>query len=110
MTINTIARFATRGTELDGTGAVDLILGAAMKTNNVLKPNTIYEIREILGSLVVVEIGLSAAVVEPNTADKPNNIWACGIDMVLTCYRDRWLLTLDEWKRRLKFLQESKED
>lgn len=106
MTINIVARFATRATELDGTGPVDLILGGAMKTNTVLKANTIYEIQEIMESLVVVEIGPSAAIIEPDDLDTPKNIWACGLNMVVECYRDRWLLTLDEWHRRMKYWQE----
>lgn len=92
--MKTLARFATRGSGEDGKGTVDLILGAGT-ISNTLKPDTIYEIRDILGALTVVEIGESAA--QDNTA-QPWNIWACGVEMVLTDYRERWLLTLAEWR------------
>lgn len=90
--MKTLARFATRGSGKDSQGTVDLILGAGMK-DNTLKPDTIYEIVDILGTLSVVEIGPSAA----RTEQTPKNIWSCGVEMVLTCYRERWLLTLKEW-------------
>lgn len=94
--LKTVARFATRAT--DASGKVDLILGAAWKNETVFKPDTIYEIREMMGQLTVVEVGPSAAKLE----ETPKSIWDCGIEAVVTCYRARWLLTLKEWKDACK--------
>lgn len=89
-----IARFATRGDGPDGTtGTVNLVLGCGYK-GNTLKPNTIYEIREIMGELTVVEIGPGAA----RTKEIPHNLWDLSISQVIH-YRDRWLLTLEEWQQ-----------
>ena len=95
--MRTLARLATRGSGPDGKDTVDLILGVGMK-DNTLKPDTIYEIREIMDDLVLIEIGPSAARSETHT---PRNIWACGIEQVVTTYRDRWILTLKEWLSRI---------
>jgi hypothetical protein len=57
--MKTLARLSTRGTGNDGTKTVDLILGVGFKENS-LKPNFVYEIQEILGELVIKEIGPSA--------------------------------------------------
>ncbi len=56
--MKTLARLVTRSGEQNS--KVDLVLGMAMKSENTLKPNTIYEIREVMGELMVVEIGESA--------------------------------------------------
>lgn len=52
-----IARFATR--HLDGQpGATDLFLGLMLKSAcSALKPDWVYEIREVLGELMIVPIG-----------------------------------------------------
>ena len=61
--MRTLARLATRGSGPDGKDTVDLILGVGMR-DNTLKPDTIYEIREIMDDLVLKSpsrIGKSAA-------------------------------------------------
>lgn len=74
MKICTAARFVTRGTGIDGEGAVDLILGAGMKGNN-LKPNTVYEIMSIDGELTVREIGPSCRM--------NKRAWQCDANSIL---------------------------
>lgn len=90
-----LARLSTRGTGRDGKGTVDLILGAGMKGNN-LKPNTIYELRETMGVLSVAEIGPSAAVEK----EQPLSVWTSGLSYLVEVYRERWLLTHEEWLAR----------
>jgi hypothetical protein len=56
--MTTVARLTIRPTS-DGEG--DLILGNMYKTQgSVLKPGRIYEIRECLGELLIVDVGPSA--------------------------------------------------
>lgn len=94
--MQTLARLATRGSGPDGKDTVDLIVGAGMK-DNTLKPDTIYEIHDVFGTLMLIEIGPSAA----RTDVTPLNLWNCDISQIITCYRERWLLTLKEWQERL---------
>jgi hypothetical protein len=59
--MRTLARFAIRPAD-DTYAKGDLILGAMFREQdtNLLKPNHVYEIREILGVLTLVEVGESA--------------------------------------------------
>ena len=87
---NTIARFGTR----DGkrTGSVDLILGLTVfegKYGKQLKPNHVYEIREILGELVIIEVG---------PCQQPN-AWHRTIGDIIEDSPHEILMTADEYSK-----------
>lgn len=54
MLIKPIVRFVTRGTE---DGQVDLIIGAAIRNQDALMPNCVYEVREVLGEAMLIYVG-----------------------------------------------------
>lgn len=63
---NKVARFIIRPTE---DNKADIILGVMYNSDaaqNQLKPNVIYEIQDIMGELVVVEVGDSELKLEVN--------------------------------------------
>lgn len=72
--MNPIARFVTRPT---GRGTSDIILGAFMKGDQgMFKPNTIYELYELLGTIQIREVGPSL-VAEGKVSDSPIRVtWA----------------------------------
>ncbi len=92
-----LARLSTRGSGRKGTDTVELILGIGFKGNN-LKPDTIYEIQEVLGVLSIVEVGPSAM----REVEQPLNVWCCDLSQIVACYRERLLLTREEWLSRRK--------
>jgi hypothetical protein len=61
--MKTVARFVTRNSGDDKDG---LILGVRMN-DSTLKPGTVYEIQELIGELMVVEVGPSG--VKPTIPD-----------------------------------------
>lgn len=66
--MNPIARFVTRPT---GRGNSDIILGAFMQGDqSIFKPNTIYELYDVLGTINVREVGPSL-VAEGNVDHSP---------------------------------------
>ena len=68
--MTTLARFVTRPT---GDGTSDILMGAFMKPNQgPFEPNTVYEIYELMGTLMIRKIGKSL-VVEGDTpiSDSP---------------------------------------
>jgi len=90
--MNKIARFVTRGT---ADGKVDLILGSAFFSQKVLKSNTIYEIQEAMGELVIVEKGPSA-LGSGITDSKLDVCWGNSVDHILHCVGAHSVLTVEE--------------
>jgi len=81
-------RFVTRGGE---NGKVDLIIGTTFKgTDCPLKPDTTYEIRDIMDELVIMEVGKSAM---------DEKMWGHDVSSLIECYKSRLFLTEAEYKR-----------
>lgn len=97
--MQTIARFITRARK---DGSVDLILGNALKSNTVLKPDRVYELREIMGEILVFDIG-ECIVQDPSNqnGEPPARLsWALNIgDLVDEGGKTLWLT-----KREKEFL------
>ena len=68
-----IGRIVTRSQKEDG--KVDLLLGLAFKGEQILKPNTVYAIRECLGELLLIDLGASA-IKDPKEPSPINVSWA----------------------------------
>lgn len=78
--VKPVARFINRGTgEGDG-----LLIGAAFQ-NNPFKPNTIYEIVDVLGELIIREVGQSIVAGNNEThRESPVQLtWGSSIEHVL---------------------------
>jgi hypothetical protein len=96
----TVARFVTRFQgENDG-----LFIGALTNGGKgVLKPNTIYEIQEILGQLVIVEIGMACGAGTDNClGDKYNSPgvmfhWGSDIGDLIASYGGQMFLSAKEY-------------
>jgi hypothetical protein len=94
--MKTLARFTIRPHE-DGKG--DLILGALYKAQNadLLKPGVIYEIREVMGELQIVDVGASAIRLNMNLG--PIHVcWQHSVDYILSVSGKVHLLTENEFK------------
>jgi hypothetical protein len=98
--MNTIARFTIRPTD-ETSQEGDLILGGLFKRgqNQGLVPGKIYEIQNVLGELVIVDIGDSAIKLYERTFVNVN--WALSINSVLTQGAGQHLLTEKETARCL---------
>lgn len=102
--MQTVARFITRARE---DGSVDLILGSALKSNTVLKPDRVYELREIMGEIFVVDVG-ECRVQNPSNkkGEPPRRLsWALNIgDLVDEGGKTLWLT-----KREMESISMGKE-
>jgi hypothetical protein len=93
--MKTLARFVCRPTK-DGRG--DVILGVMFKDQNpdVLAPNRIYEIREIMGVATLVDVGEAAITDNPNTSLLPGCTWFSPFGDIPELSAGRFILTRDE--------------
>lgn len=98
--MKTVARMITR---LQGEGD-GLFIGALLKEGKgVLKPNTVYEIREVMGVLQIVEIGQGCGAGDDNCASnkmadgKTSFHWAQDIGNIIACHGKHMFLTLKEY-------------
>ena len=103
--MKTVARFITR-LQGDGDG---LFVGTLMKGGvGVLKPNTVYEIREILGELAIAEIGRGIGAGSDNCitnsmADGKNPFhWGQDIGSIIECHGSALFLTHEEYSEYVK--------
>jgi hypothetical protein len=89
-----VARLWVRGSDKnDG-----MILGTAFKgTRNVLKANTVYEITNVMGDLILREFGPSCVGNQP---DKPG--YGLSAEVIKKGSGKDILLTEDEWKRKCR--------
>lgn len=105
-----IARLVVRGAdENDG-----LILGVGVRgsitENGPLKPGTVYEIEEILGELVLKEVGPSAVKNDSREYDKkpelhhPGVCWGNDVGLLLGCAEENPFLysTEQEYHNRIE--------
>lgn len=103
-----LARFAIRPAD-DGYKQGDLILGAMFREQdgNLLKPNHVYEIREVLGVLTIVDMGQSAMGMYPAYATTtsplkgmvPHAGWCSEVGYVLSVGQGMHLVTRNEIRR-----------
>lgn len=97
-----IARFVIRPANNEKTVG-DILIGALSKFQSALKPDTVYEIEEILGQLIIKEVGQS--IVPMNKKDKTegkihdyNTSWNSRIDHVMEIYGNKLLISNDEYE------------
>ena len=103
-----LARFAIRPAD-DGYTQGDLILGAMFREQDtsLLKPNHVYEIREVLGVLTLVDMGESAMGTYPANATTtsplkgmvPHTGWCSEVGYILEVSQGAHLVTRDEIQR-----------
>ena len=98
--IDVIARFVTRGAGKKGGAPVDLILGAAMKGQKAFKPCRIYELRAVLGEIILVEIGPSALGPTPDTSAIGGTSWHHDISHIMRLNGKHIYLTYGEYKEQ----------
>lgn len=97
-----VARFVTRPTGKDGKGPPDLILGAAFKgAESHLNAGKIYEIREILGELVIAEVGPAAIGWTHKTSLIGRVSWTNDVNYILEMSRSHHLLTAAEFQEQV---------
>lgn len=103
--INTVARFVTR---LQGEGD-GLFIGSLLKSGQgVLKPNTVYEIRDVMGALTIVEIGQGIGAGSDNCVSnmmaegKTPFHWGSDIGHTLVCFGKIMFLTYEEYQEHCK--------
>lgn len=103
--METIARFVTR---FQGAGD-GLFIGALFKAGEgKLKPNTIYEIRDVLGTLTIVEVGQATGAGSDNcVSDKMSEgkapfHWAQDIGNIIACHGKHMFLTMKEYTELVK--------
>lgn len=107
--MQTLARFVIRPNEQ---GQGDLVLGAMFKAQNaeLLSPNKVYEIREVVGTLMIVPVGDAHIANNKRPADDAHGIcWGNDISYILDVGNGRHLLTVEEtanMKERYRFLED----
>lgn len=98
-----VARFVTRE---DGT----LLVGGMVKGQSALKPDTVYEIRDILGVLTLIERGPSCIPSNPSDRREGKRqgggMWCEEIGLLLAVSGSQLLMTAEEYKLELKMLEE----
>ena len=96
--MKTAARFVTR-LQGDGDG---LFIGALM-SQGVFKPNTVYEIKEVLGELTIQEVGMACGAGPDNCVSsslgdgKTMFHWGCEIGHIIAMHGSHMFLTLKEY-------------
>ncbi len=83
-----------------------LVLGALFKDQpaGLLKPGVIYEIREVLGVLTIVEVG--PAAIGHDRRDSMTGVhWCNEVGFILNVGRGEHLLTQDEWTQAAEAAQ-----
>jgi hypothetical protein len=85
--IKPLARLVFRGSgKNDG-----LIIGSSIKEHNFFKPNTVYELREVLGEVVIKEVGPSWL------GDRKRQEWSRTIGDILDIHGSRAFLSKEEY-------------
>lgn len=94
--MNLLARFTVRPTDKnDGPG--DLVIGVMLKKqNNLLRPGRIYQISDIMDTLMIKDVGPSAIGYDRNYSCIEVN-WMHSIEQILCS--GHWLLTANEYSK-----------
>jgi len=80
------------------TGAPDLLLGSAFIGCKALQPNRIYQMQEVLGDLIIKDMGPSAINKDRHTSLLSIS-WANDINYIVShAPKPYFLLTQDEYK------------
>lgn len=84
------------------------MVGVTLKDHNFFKPNTVYEIRECLGEMLIVEIGQGAIAEENETvADSPvRHHWATDIGYLIGVVGSAMFLSRRELTEHIKAQEE----
>ena len=110
----TIARFTTRPSAT-GSTKPDLGLICCFKNNDVIKANHVYEIKEIMGELMIVDLGEGAMLGETPKKRYGLPSWSQDISSILDMGGGRIILTKAEleyerlkrtWKEKWPFKKE----
>lgn len=88
--MNPIMRFVGRPDEKDPTRP-NLFLGVSFKASRFLKPNTVYELQEIMGEVVLKEVG-------PSGPGQNTKMWNSDVSVLLDTHGRYLFLTVDEYQ------------
>ena len=95
--MNTVARFITRPSAT-GSTKPDIGVIAFFRNNTTITANKVYEIREVLGELVIVEIGDAVLAGETPKDRYYHASWGQDVSTILD-YGKSVFLTKDEHER-----------
>ena len=111
--MKTVGRFVTR---MQGAGD-GLFVGTLLKDGvGTFKPNTIYEIREVLGELQIAEIGQGVGAGSDNCVSnmmsegKNPFHWGQDIGNIIDCFGKIMFLTYEEYQDHCKRMWEEHND
>lgn len=98
--MRSIARLVTR---MQGEGD-GLMLGVTLNGHNFFKPSTVYELRDVLGVITIVEIGPALPATEGQRyTDSPIRVhWASNIEDVMCIAGKTLYLSQDEYQQHLE--------
>jgi len=86
--VNNVARFVTRPSQPGNNECKpDIFVGVCVKNQSSLKPNTVYEIKECFGELIIKEVGESCI---------DEDVWSWSIGVIMKSYGNKMVLTKDE--------------
>jgi hypothetical protein len=93
MLVRPVARLAVRPADDATEGSANLLVGFCLKGNE-FKPNHVYEIQDILGELVIKDLGpsINASAIPPDSA------WNHTVSEIVTTFKHRVMLTVPEWE------------
>lgn len=100
--MNTIGRLVTRPANDEKT-QTDIFVGVLSKSQTFLKPDTVYEIQEILGQLIIKEVGPSILPMDmqdktPNKVHSYGYMWCNKIGDIMESAGKHMVLTIKEYK------------
>jgi len=107
--IKPVARFVTR---LQGEGDGLFVGSLFASAKGVLKPNTVYEIRDVMGTLTIVEVGQGVGAGQDNCVSnmmsegKTPFHWGSDIGHTLDCFGKIMFLTYEEYQEHCKKMWE----
>ncbi len=103
--ITSVARFVTR---LQGEGDGLFIGSLLASSKGFLKPNTVYEIRDVFGTLTIVEVGQGVGAGPDNCVSNMMNEgktpfhWGSDIGHTIECFGKIMFLTYEEYQDHCK--------
>jgi hypothetical protein len=92
-----LGRFITRPANKN---QPDLILGGFMKEQDFFKPGKVYELREIMGTVQIVEVGDCVVANCPKQKDDIPDVpsWGNSVENILLTLGNKFLLTKKEYQ------------
>jgi len=96
--MKSIARFITRPSNIPGS-TPDLLIGGFYRNNDVIPAGRVFEIREVLGVLTIVDLGPSALGVDLQENSVRGDIcWSNSVSHLLEVGGTTLLLTKQEYR------------